>query len=98
MEPFALTAIHCSVWEMLMLNIPAVLFGPLLLKPCFMAHVIWMALAGLYTPFSHSGRQAWLMDVSYHEDHHRFLRGNFGSDRLDRWFGTRLLSDGTLLK
>lgn len=90
MAPFALTAIHCTVLEMWILNLPAVALGPLLLGPDPGIHCVWMLLVALYTPASHSGRALPLMDVAYHDEHHRLLNGNFGSATLDRLLGTRL--------
>jgi sterol desaturase/sphingolipid hydroxylase (fatty acid hydroxylase superfamily) len=88
--PFAMTAVHCSMSEMLLLNVPAAGLGPLLLVPDWWAHCAWMVLAGLYTPIAHSGHSFinGFMDARFHDDHHRYLDVNFGSDFLDRLFGT----------
>jgi sterol desaturase/sphingolipid hydroxylase (fatty acid hydroxylase superfamily) len=89
-EPVALTAIHCTMSEMLLLNIPAAIFGPLVLVPDFVPHCVWMLLVGLYTPVAHSGHNfgGLIFDAQFHDDHHRYLNVNYGSVRLDRLFGT----------
>lgn len=89
-EPFALTAIDCTVSEMITLNIPAVIFPLLLLKPSLLVQCIWVTLAALHVPLTHSGHylgRGHLADA-YHVIHHRQPRFNFGSTFLDRIFGT----------
>lgn len=90
-EPFALTAVHCTISEQLLLNTPAVLIGQLIVVPSWWAHCIWMFLAATYTPIAHSGHNfgVWgLYDGQFHDDHHRLVRVNFGSNTLDRRYGT----------
>lgn len=86
-EPSVLTAIHCTIWEMLLLNLPAVALGPLLVLPHPFIHTLWYILAGLYTPIVHSGYHlcSWF-DPQYHDEHHRNPSCNFGSRLLDRWY------------
>lgn len=89
-EPVALTAIHCTMSEMLLLNVPAAALGPLLVLPDLFPHCVWMCLVGLYTPIAHSGHNfGWLLfDAQFHDDHHRYLTVNYGSVFLDRLFGS----------
>lgn len=87
-EPFALTAIDCTVSEMLLLNIPAVLFPLLVVYPSLGVQCIWMVLAATHVPLTHSGHQVGHMSDAYHAIHHRDLVYNFGSTTLDKLFGT----------
>lgn len=89
-EPFALTAIDCSVWEMLIINMPAVIFPLLIVQPPFTLQCIWMLLAASQAPLTHSGHylaNGYAADA-YHAIHHRECRYNFGSTILDKMFGT----------
>jgi len=88
-EPSALTAIDCTVWEMLLLNLPAVGLGPLLVLPHPTVHLIWCVATGIYTPVVHSGYNLIpFFNPRYHDEHHRNPTCNFGSPMLDRWYGT----------
>lgn len=92
-EPSVFTAIHCTIWEMLLLNLPAVALGPLLVLPNIYIHCLWYVLAGLYTPIVHSGYQLCsFFDPKYHDEHHRKLYCNFGSRMLDKLYKTHLES------
>jgi len=88
-KPFALTAIYCSVYEMLLLNLPAVYFAQLIFLPAtdclFFAHCFWLTLVGIQTPFAHSGLT--LFGSQYHDLHHSLFTYNFGSPILDKIFG-----------
>lgn len=89
-EPFALTAIDCSVWEMMLLNMPAVMFPLLIVQPPLAIQCIWMLLAASHVPLTHSGHylaNGYAADA-YHAIHHRECRYNFGSAILDKIFGT----------
>jgi len=85
-EPFALTSIDCTVSEMLLLNIPAVIFPLLLIQPSLSMQYLWVILAALHVPLTHSGHH--LFADAYHAIHHRELCYNFGSTTLDKMFGT----------
>lgn len=85
-EPFALTGIDCTVSEMLVLNIPAVVFPLLILQPNRIVASCWVMLAAAHVPLAHSGHYLWTDD--YHTIHHRDPRFNFGSIFLDRIFHT----------
>jgi sterol desaturase/sphingolipid hydroxylase (fatty acid hydroxylase superfamily) len=88
-EPSVFTAIHCTIWEMMFLNLPAVALGPLLILPNPVVHYTWYLLAGVYTPIVHSGYNLIpFLDAPYHDEHHRRLNCNFGSRVLDKWYGT----------
>jgi sterol desaturase/sphingolipid hydroxylase (fatty acid hydroxylase superfamily) len=89
-EPFALTAIDCSIWEMMLLNMPAVMFPLLIVQPPLPIQCIWMILAASHVPLTHSGHylaNGYAADA-YHAIHHRECRYNFGSAVLDKIFGT----------
>jgi sterol desaturase/sphingolipid hydroxylase (fatty acid hydroxylase superfamily) len=89
-EPFALTAIDCSVSEMLLLNIPAVVFPLLVLQPYLSVQCVWMVLAASHVPLTHSGHlvAGGAAADAYHSIHHRECRFNFGSAFLDKLAGT----------
>jgi len=87
-EPFALTAIDCTVSEMIVLNIPAVIFPLLLLKPSLLVQNIWVVLAALHVPLAHSSHSLRHLADASHVIHHRDPRFNFGSTTLDRLFNT----------
>ena len=88
-EPSVLTAIHCTIGEMILLNLPAVYLGPLIVLPSLPVHILWYILASIYTPVVHSGYDLipWI-EASYHDRHHRTLKYNFGSRLLDTLYGT----------
>jgi sterol desaturase/sphingolipid hydroxylase (fatty acid hydroxylase superfamily) len=88
-KPFALTAIYCTTYEMLLLNLPAVFLGQLIFLPTtdslFYAHCFWLFLVGIQTPFAHSGLT--LFGSQYHDLHHQLFQVNFGSPMMDKLFG-----------
>lgn len=64
--------------------------GPLIITPDVLTHSIWMILAGIHTPLAHCGHDVLgnLASVKYHDDHHAYLRVNFGCQWIDQWLGT----------
>lgn len=88
-KPFALTAIYCTTYEMLLLNLPAVFMGQLIFLPItdtlFYMHCFWLTLVGIQTPFAHSGLT--LFGSQYHDLHHSLFSYNFGSPMMDKLFG-----------
>jgi sterol desaturase/sphingolipid hydroxylase (fatty acid hydroxylase superfamily) len=87
-EPFALTAIDCSVSEMILLNMPAVLLPVLIVNPPPITHYLWMILAATHVTVTHSGHYVGHLADAYHAIHHRKCNCNYGSAILDRIFNT----------
>jgi sterol desaturase/sphingolipid hydroxylase (fatty acid hydroxylase superfamily) len=89
-EVFAATAIDCSVAEMLLLNLTAVIIPALILIPDNLTHRVWMALAAVHVPCTHSGHLLFSGRLAdeYHYLHHRHPNCNFGSAFLDSIAGT----------
>jgi sterol desaturase/sphingolipid hydroxylase (fatty acid hydroxylase superfamily) len=89
-EPFALTAVDCTVSEMLILNMPAVIFPLLILQPSLPVQCIWVVLAASHVPLTHSGHlvAGGAAADAYHALHHRYSNCNFGSAWLDKIAGT----------
>ena len=82
-EPFALTALDCTASEMILLNMPAVIFPLIVIQPPLITQYIWMILAATNVPFTHSGHNTPASDA-YHALHHRKLNCNFGCIPLDK--------------
>jgi sterol desaturase/sphingolipid hydroxylase (fatty acid hydroxylase superfamily) len=89
-QPFALETMYCSVWEMMLLNLMAVVLGPWLLLPDVWTCSIWYCLAAVYVVLAHSGyRFTSMFSAEYHDLHHRMFNCNFGSQMWDYIYGTQ---------
>jgi sterol desaturase/sphingolipid hydroxylase (fatty acid hydroxylase superfamily) len=92
--PFAFSSIYCSSMEMFLANWPMMFVVPAFTGLNVYEHVVWGILLCIYITANHSGHQLfpkWLIDVDYHDQHHR-SRGpkgsnfNFGSSWLDNLY------------
>jgi sterol desaturase/sphingolipid hydroxylase (fatty acid hydroxylase superfamily) len=82
--PFALTAISCTPWEMLLLNLPAIFVPLIICNPPLLTSTIWCFLAGLHTSVVHAGHSG----SAYHDAHHMYVSCNYGATWLDQLFDT----------
>lgn len=81
-KPIALVGLYASISEMLLINIPLGVLPPLIMNLSLTSTRIYTALLALYISTNHSGHQLvprWLIDVSYHDIHHRHSTQNYGS-------------------
>lgn len=85
---YALVGFYSSVSEMLLLNLPLALLGPLALLCHPAVSCAWISLVAVYVCLNHCGHQVvprWLVDVSWHATHHLEPDKHFGDPLLERW-------------
>jgi sterol desaturase/sphingolipid hydroxylase (fatty acid hydroxylase superfamily) len=81
-HPIALAGLDASLLEMLLLNIPLGVLPPFLLDADPFTASAYTAMLGFYIANNHSGHQLlpkWVIDVSFHDHHHRHPSVHFGS-------------------
>lgn len=85
-KPIALVGLYASILEMFLINIPLGVLPPLIMNLSPIGTRLYTALLALYISTNHSGHQLvplWLIDVSYHDIHHRRATENYGSIFLE---------------
>lgn len=100
-RPIGLVAIYCTHWEMLIVNFPLASLMPIILKMHPLIHSIWNFGLCFYIVMIHSGHNLlpkWILDSNYHDNHHKYSKGNYGSYTLDKLFLTRIPSDDQNVK
>jgi sterol desaturase/sphingolipid hydroxylase (fatty acid hydroxylase superfamily) len=73
-QPYAPTSIYCHPVEMLLVNWPLLFVCPSTLGVGSSSLNAWAVGLALYVCIAHCGHQVvprWLVDVGYHEKHHR---------------------------
>jgi sterol desaturase/sphingolipid hydroxylase (fatty acid hydroxylase superfamily) len=89
--PYALTALYCTGYESIFLNVFSTSLGCVILQipPLFL--YIWFFLVSLNSVLTHSGLKFSFLIDGTHDDHHKFFNYNYGiSGYIDMIYGTCL--------
>jgi sterol desaturase/sphingolipid hydroxylase (fatty acid hydroxylase superfamily) len=87
--PWALTALYCTGYEAIVLNLVAVSLGPVIFDLPSPYVQIWMCLVSLNSLITHSGIKFSFFDYGAHETHHNKFIFNYSlSPYLDMLYGT----------
>jgi sterol desaturase/sphingolipid hydroxylase (fatty acid hydroxylase superfamily) len=90
--PYAINGLWCHPVEMIFVNLPMLLVGPRLVHIQLLPFLVLVALGCISTLLSHDGTDWYFMSATYHESHHRHVKGNFGiSPFWDTVYGTRII-------
>jgi sterol desaturase/sphingolipid hydroxylase (fatty acid hydroxylase superfamily) len=89
-QPYAFTSLYCHTTEMMFVNWPLLFVCPVVVGLRGLGLCIWAAALALYVSIVHCGHQllpSWILDVKYHDDHHRYAQGtHLGSEWLFNWY------------
>jgi hypothetical protein len=80
--PCALSALYCSVPEMLIINLPLSILMPCIINCHPSVHALWLSMLSFYIVTIHSSHQLvpkWMIDVSYHLQHHHRSTSHYGA-------------------
>merc|ERR1711916_158470 len=91
--PVGLVAVYAHPIEVAVSNIMPLLLGPLLMGSHLLTAALWYHVAVFVTATHHSGYvfpwNVGLLSPRHHDDHHKFVRRNFGvTGTLDWLHGT----------
>ena len=87
-EPYALTGIYCSLYELIFCNIPTIALGPILTNMNPILMYIWVFVVSLNVTFTHSGIGKEY-DLNDHDIHHSSFKYNYGTLYIfDALYGT----------
>ncbi len=88
-EPYALTALYCSPYETMFLNVVATSIGPILFQPPVILLYMWFVLVAINSLLAHSGLNIPYIFESYHDVHHSDYSKHYGlTTYLDWIYGT----------
>ena len=88
-QPYAFTGVYCSVGEMLFINIPSMMIGPIITGMSYNLMTTWIVIIAINTAISHSDVIIPYINSGTHGIHHQKHNKNFGIlGILDRIHGT----------
>jgi len=88
-KPYALTALYCSWFECIFVNVFSVGLGCVIFQISEPYIYIWFFVVSLNSLLSHSGLVIPFIVDGYHDDHHTVTNKNFGlTPYLDILYGT----------
>jgi len=88
-KPIALAALYCHPVEMMIVNTPLNLLGPILTGIQLKTYTFWMIFSAIYVNLNHCGHRLLpFIDTEYHDKHHSSHSVRFGSYLLDYLHGT----------
>ena len=88
-QPYALTALHCTIYEAIFLNVFATSLGPIIFQipPPYL--YLWYFFVALNSVATHSGLSIPFFIDGAHDIHHRTLTHNYGISIYFDWiYGT----------
>lgn len=87
--PWALTALYCTGYEAIVLNLVSVSLGPVIFDLPSPYVQIWMFIVALNSVLTHSGINISFLNYGSHDVHHNKYLYNYGlSPYLDMLYGT----------
>jgi len=85
--PYAIVGLYCTIYEMLLINLPLSILMPIIICCHPITQSIWLSILATHIALNHSSHQLlpkWLDDVSYHAKHHSCPSIHYGAGWIEK--------------
>lgn len=90
-SPYALTALYCTGYEAVVINVFAVGLGPVMVEMDLIYLYVWFILVALNSTITHSGYTLGKLINGSHDIHHVKFQTNYGTlGIMDHLYGTSM--------